>query len=101
MDLTYNRWRFHGKHLLEDRYVMTLDGSMNLDNTELSDNEIQEILEDIHHGTFVDEELNQMTNDESPNPIEDDLDKFERLFKNSKHKLYPGCKRYIHCCFLL
>lgn len=61
------------------------------DDSEVNDDEMQEILEDLHRGTFPEEMLNEIITDDSVVDKENELDKFDRLCKASKRRLY--CKR--------
>ncbi|KAL6577531.1 hypothetical protein OROMI_009859 [Orobanche minor] len=104
MDVTYTVWHFHGEEMggnrnEDDSSDENEDHDANLVRNDAD--EMQDIIEDIHRGTFTDQQANTFTNVESTHVYEDDLDKFERLFRDSKRKLYSGCKRYSVLLFIV
>ena len=62
---------------------------------------MQEILEDIYWETFNEEELNGGSNEEVSFTKEDELENFDRIFKDTKRTLYPGCKKSSRFLFVV
>nr|CAD1818621.1 unnamed protein product [Ananas comosus var. bracteatus] len=87
MEVSYTRWIFHGENLNRDSDGDDSDDGE--DETIANDNnevdEMQEILEDIHRGTFLDVSIPDSLNNNDPGIMHDDkVDRFER---NSKTKM--------------
>nr|XP_027062802.1 uncharacterized protein LOC113689186 [Coffea arabica]XP_027100959.1 uncharacterized protein LOC113720217 [Coffea arabica] len=105
MDSTYTYWKFHGETLTNENSNVhsCCDNKheINANNAKVNDDKMQEILEDIYWGTFNEEELNGGGNKEVSFRKEDELEKFDRLFKDAKRALYPGCKKYSILLFVV
>ncbi|XP_027181834.1 uncharacterized protein LOC113780220 [Coffea eugenioides] len=105
MDSTYTYWKFHGETLPnENSNVHSCcdnEHEINANNAKVNDDNIQEILEDIYWGTFNEEELNGGSNKEVSFRKEDELENFDRLFKDAKRALYHGCKKYSILLFVV
>ncbi|KAK9270216.1 hypothetical protein L1049_025792 [Liquidambar formosana] len=97
----YTRWIHHG----EDFEPIIHDDAN--DNDDMADNvddyvdEVQEILEDLYGGTFMDSYGREPSTDHDPYCTEGEADKFARLLRNAQRELYPGCEKFSKLSFLV
>ena len=111
-DTTYTQWIHHGK-TYEPIFDEDDDYDSDDDKDDLNEkhnvDDMQEMLRDIHVGTYMDNLVSdpsncsgsQVTSGEDfngfPSHISDD--NFARLFKDAQRELYLGCRKYSKLSF--
>ncbi|KAK9286236.1 hypothetical protein L1049_014622 [Liquidambar formosana] len=63
--------------------------------------EVQEILEDIYAGTFIDTYVEESSNSNDPHCSKGKEDKFARLLRDTQRELYPSCTKFLLLSFLV
>lgn len=112
MDRTYTRWYHHGETDVELIRENDNDGVPH--NEVRDDNVMQEIMEDLHMGTFMDTCVGEPSNaNGTAVPVgeasschdnrdrEGQLDKFTRLLRDLECELYSVCQKYSKLSFLV
>ncbi|XP_059627617.1 uncharacterized protein LOC132270456 [Cornus florida] len=99
MDKMYTRWEWHGKG-----YDMANNNSSEEEVEEEEDgDEVNELLEDICMGPFVQTEMidvQQGLDDALPNSNMGH-DRFQDLLQDAQRELYPGCENFSKLSFVL
>ncbi|KAI0519847.1 hypothetical protein KFK09_007308 [Dendrobium nobile] len=92
MQTSYIEWTCHGEtsQAFSDADLGRRDVN-DLNNSNEGVDEIQEILEDIYRGSFMNSSPNKSPDEECDNIInKDETDIFDRLLKDAQRDLYPG-----------
>ncbi|KAH7862248.1 hypothetical protein Vadar_002030 [Vaccinium darrowii] len=102
----YSPWIHHGEP--SQLHVQNLgDESCQVDGRDDQDenpfNDVAEMLSDLHRGTFSNASAVEGANSNQPLPtvLEGEVEKFDRLLRDAKSELYPGCEKYSKLSFLV
>ncbi|XP_042944837.1 uncharacterized protein LOC122278720 [Carya illinoinensis] len=95
IDKNYTQWIFHGEdEIWNESQVNENDGLENVDD-------IEEMLDDIYMGTFMDTNIGESSTSQDLALPELGNKNFEHLWEDSQRQLYPGCVKFSKLAFIV
>uniref|UniRef100_M1BNA0 TNP2, partial n=1 Tax=Solanum tuberosum TaxID=4113 RepID=M1BNA0_SOLTU len=97
---SYVQWIYHGEQSLmrdDNEVIYSEDENEEHDN----DDEIHTMLEEASGRSFVDFSEETTGNNVSDNMSDKEAKKFDKLLKEAKCELYPGCKKFSKLSFVV
>lgn len=100
IDQNYTQWIFHGEI---DDFGMVAHNNNELNGHKDGEyvDDMEDMLDDVRFGRYMDINPVETGVDDGPMLIPSEQTTFERLFKDSRHPLYPGCNNFSKLSFTL